>query len=395
MKLLLNQIKANSWNCNYMGEVEQEALKQRLIAQGPEVMDPLFVRLMPDGTYEIVDGEHRWKIAKELGWTEIEVLVLEPMNDLTAKARCVSSSLLRGHVNWFKLAEVVKQDQENGINLTETYKDILSDKALKELFSLDNLVPKARLDLEEAVKKFQTITLYDLHIIAQFPAYLQEELAQEYKTHNIASHSLTQTLSKYIKQTQPPNPTTNNPYPPQENEKQNSSLPVKFDRPISPNDALRILNAKKQQQKNQTATSETNQTKTSNNLNLEPFDNSSDSSSFSDTEIVDESAIQKSLVLSGGYYCACGRLHRAHFKDRIYLKNIDIVTQKENQIFEHVDFSPHIFLVHCNYCNTDQQVRVDNHSAEKEEKIPIVCRNCQPARGGLLDVTTGDAVWFG
>jgi len=393
MKLLLDQIRANPWNCNYMSEIEQLALKQRLISQDPKTMEPLIVRRMPDGTYELVDGEHRWRIAKEIGWTEIEVFVLEA-DDLTAKTRCVSYSLLRGHVNWFKLAEVVKQDQENGVNLSEAYKDILSDKALKELFSLDNLVPKARLDLEEAVKKFPTITLYDLHIIAQFPAYLQEELAQEYKTHNIASHSLTQTLSKYIKQTQPPSPTTNKPYPPQEDEKQNSTPLPKFDRPISPNDALRILNNAKKQQQTTDATQETTQTKTPNKFDLEPYDNSEENTPLSDTERIDELTIQKSLLMSGGYPCPCGRLHRAQFKDRIYLKNIDIAIQKENTIFEHVDFSPHIFLVHCNYCNTDQQVRVDNNRVDAE-KMPILCRNCQPVRGGLLDVTTGDAVWFG
>jgi len=140
-----------------MGENEQHALKQRLIVQDPTTMDPLIVRLMPDGNYELVDGEHRWRIAKEIGWTELEVFVLEA-DDLTAKTRCVSSSLLRGHVNWFKLAEVVKQDQENGVNLSEAYKDILSDKSLKELFSLDDIVPKARLDLEEAgTKRFARI----------------------------------------------------------------------------------------------------------------------------------------------------------------------------------------------------------------------------------------------
>jgi len=89
MKLLLDQIRANSWNCNYMGENEQHALKQRLIVQDPTTMDPLIVRLMPDGNYELVDGEHRWRIAKEIGWTELEVFVLEA-DDLTAKTRCVA-----------------------------------------------------------------------------------------------------------------------------------------------------------------------------------------------------------------------------------------------------------------------------------------------------------------
>jgi hypothetical protein len=241
-----------------MGEPEREALKQRLIAQDPETMEPLIVRLLSDGCYELVDGEHRWRIAQELGWHEIEVFVLEA-DDLTAKARCVSSSLLRGHVNWFKLAKVVKQDLEAGVNLAEAYKDILTDKALKELFSLDNLVPKARLNLEEAVKKFSTITLYDLHMIAQFPVYLQEELAEEYKTHPITSHSLAYSLNKYTNQNQPTYTTTINPYLPREPSNQNSSIPEKFGGQVSPNEALRRWNTLKQQQKLDT-TPETAQT---------------------------------------------------------------------------------------------------------------------------------------
>jgi ParB family chromosome partitioning protein len=105
---MLSQVQANSWNCNYMGEKEREALKQRLNTHGPKAMEPLIVRQISDGNYEIVDGEHRWKIAQELGWDTIEVFVLDIPDDLTAKTYCVSSSLLRGHTNWFKLATVVK-----------------------------------------------------------------------------------------------------------------------------------------------------------------------------------------------------------------------------------------------------------------------------------------------
>ena len=393
MKLLLDQIRANPWNCNYMGEPEREALKQRLIAQDPKTMEPLIVRLMPDGCYELVDGEHRWRIAQELGWHELDVFVLEA-DDLTAKARCVSSSLLRGHVNWFKLAEVVKKDLENGVNLAEAYKDILSDKALKELFSLDTLAPKARLDLEEAVKKFATITLYDLHIIAQFPTHLQEELSEEYKNHSIASHSLAHTLNKYTKQNQPPSfTTTANPYLLGEVKNQNSVLPEKFDRPMGPNDALRILNALKQQQKTDT-TQETTQTKTPDKFALDSYVCSSeeDASTNGIAESVIAGIVQKALMLTANYCCECGRLFRAHFNDRVHVKNFDVVVQKENQIFEHVDVKPYIFLVHCDNCNSDTEVRVDNI---EETRMPILCRHCTPARGGILDVSTGDAVWFG
>jgi len=390
-----------------MGEIEKEALKQRLIVQDPNGVDPLTVRLMSDGVYELVDGEHRWRIAQELGWANIDVFVLDLANDLEAKARCISASKLRGHTDWFKLAGVLKQDFETGVNLTEAYKDILSEKEVEELFSLDTLVPKARLYLEEAVKKFPSITLYDLHVLAQFPPHLQEELSEEYKTHPISSHALVQTLNKYIKQTQPTTPltptttittTTAKSYLSSEEVKNQKALLEKFDRPISPNDALRILNILKQQQQNQntTATPEATQTKISNNFDLEPYDSLSENASLADAKSVDESAIldivQKALLSSGDYYCECGRLHRAHFKDRIYLKNLDIVMQKENMIFEHVDFRPRAFLVHCDCCNSDVEVRVDD---AVDEKVSIVCRYCVPAREGVLDVTSGDAVWFG
>ncbi|MCL1977442.1 MAG: ParB/RepB/Spo0J family partition protein [Nitrososphaerota archaeon] len=391
MKLAVDQIRANPWNCNYMGKPEQEALKQRLITQSSELMEPLIVRLMPDGTYEIVDGEHRWRIAQELGWITIEVHVLEA-DDLTAKTRCVSSSILRGHVNWFKLSEVVKQDQKAGVDLAEAYKDILSDKTIKELFSLTDLVPKARLDLEEAVKKFASITLSDLHIISQFPAHLQEELAEEYKTHPITSHSLAHTLDKYTKQNQPPTTTLSNPLPylPEEDPSQASSLAEKFDKLFVPNDTLRRLNALKKQQRIDTCPE---QTKIPNRSELGSCDNSSPEALCSDVP-EDNSETFHALLLSVGFCCKCDRPYHAHFKDRVHAKNVDIVVQKENLIFEHVDVKSRVFLVHCDRCNSTQEVMVDNLD-EASSAVGILCRHCQPAREGALDVTTGDAVWFG
>jgi len=397
MKLSLGQVQANSWNCNYMGEIEREALKQRLNTQGPKAMEPLIVRQIPNGNYEIVDGEHRWKIAQELGWDTIEVFVLDIPDDLTAKTYCVSSSLLRGHTNWFKLATVVKQDLENGVNLLEAYKDVLSDKAIKELFSLDALVAKARLDLEEAVKKFQTITLYDLHIIAQFPAHLQEELAEEYKNHPIASHALAYTLNKYIKQTQPQTSTSTSNVPPYLTRKtidQNGDLPSKFDTLLDPNDTLRILNARKKQQKLE---SNPKTTTTTPNEADNDFEGNflAGSSCFDGVELLEGSEKFQAIPLELGFYCDCKRLYRLRLKDQ--LKNVALVVQNDHLIFEHIDLSPRIFLIHCNRCNNDQEVRIDPpvDGSEVVDVVAIACRHCTPVREGALDVTTGEAAWFG
>jgi len=39
---------------------------------------------MADGYYELIDGEHRWTNAKDLGWEEISVIILEA-DDLQSK----------------------------------------------------------------------------------------------------------------------------------------------------------------------------------------------------------------------------------------------------------------------------------------------------------------------
>ncbi|MDR0492976.1 MAG: ParB N-terminal domain-containing protein, partial [Nitrososphaerota archaeon] len=79
--LKLTQIQANQWNCNYLGPKETHALKQHMQKDGPEKTQPIIVRKTQQNTnnndneynqqeqqYEIVDGEHRWAIAKEHGW---------------------------------------------------------------------------------------------------------------------------------------------------------------------------------------------------------------------------------------------------------------------------------------------------------------------------------------
>jgi hypothetical protein len=267
-------------------------------------------------------------------------------------------------------------------------RSLLSDQVLQELFSLDNLIPKARLNLEEAVKNFSTISLYDLHIISQFPAYLQEELAEEYKNHPTTSHSLAYSINKYTKQNQPTYTPTTSAFTPLSGEPQNPnlSLPEKFVT-ASPNEALCRWNTWKQQQKLET-NPETTQTTMPDKFDLDSWDNSPDASS----KTLDISKEFSALLLTAGFCCACGCLCRIHFKDKVQAKNLDVVVQNENEIFEHVDVKPRIFLVRCDNCNTAVEVRIDNPEASK---VSFCCRKCSPVREGALDVSTGDAVWFG
>jgi len=150
LQLRLTQIRANPWNCNVSGDQEKQKLKQRMSEDGPEKTPPVVVRKIKD-SYELVDGEQRWTIAKELNWETINAIEREA-DDIQTRTLCVSYNRWRGHLNWFKLYDIVKKDQDTGINLKEAYQNALSNKEIEWLLSLENLIFEARLTLEEALK---------------------------------------------------------------------------------------------------------------------------------------------------------------------------------------------------------------------------------------------------
>ena len=65
-------IHPNKHNCNVMPKEQFKAMKSDMEAMaGPDGMEPILVRTTSTG-FEIVNGEHRWRAAKELGWVVIK-----------------------------------------------------------------------------------------------------------------------------------------------------------------------------------------------------------------------------------------------------------------------------------------------------------------------------------
>ena len=77
----LDQIRLNDYNPNSMDAETFNALFKDMEEGGPEAVDPILLRPL-EGTgadaepaYEVVDGEHRTRVAQLLGWTEIRARV--------------------------------------------------------------------------------------------------------------------------------------------------------------------------------------------------------------------------------------------------------------------------------------------------------------------------------
>lgn len=72
------------------------------------IIQPLLVRSMPDGTYQIVAGERRWRAAKMAGLTEVPVFVKE-LSDIQAQQIALIENLQRENLNPIEEANGYKE----------------------------------------------------------------------------------------------------------------------------------------------------------------------------------------------------------------------------------------------------------------------------------------------
>lgn len=136
----IDRLQPNPWNPNKMDAFMFDKAVASIQQFG--FVDPVTVRQVDD-YYEIVDGEHRWKAAQSLGYNEIPVWDIGPVNDDVAKQLTIVLNETRGSADEAKLSDLLK--------------DLLSDHTTEELvFALpfsperfDELVGKPAFDWNE------------------------------------------------------------------------------------------------------------------------------------------------------------------------------------------------------------------------------------------------------
>jgi hypothetical protein len=113
----VNALVPNEWNPNKMSEREYEAEIQSIKAFG--FVDPITVRPHPsiDGKFEIVDGEHRCRAAREAGLENVPVTVLD-IDEPTAKRLTIILNETRGMADRVDLG-VLLADLEQTIGFDE------------------------------------------------------------------------------------------------------------------------------------------------------------------------------------------------------------------------------------------------------------------------------------
>ncbi len=109
VSLPLKSLSKNPWNPNRMGPDNRRKLFHEIKEKG--FLAPLLVRPVPEG-HQIVDGEHRFRIALELGLSSVPCVVSE-MDDREARLKTLQLNGLRGDNGPDKLAQLLKELAED------------------------------------------------------------------------------------------------------------------------------------------------------------------------------------------------------------------------------------------------------------------------------------------
>ena len=197
----ISLITPNNYNPNVVQTEILAKLKAEIAAKG--MCEPILVRIRGDSGYEIIDGEHRWQVCKELGWQEIPCII-QDYDDKEAKIKTLQLNYMRGSAVPIKLAylihdlnkevkledlakrlpyeEVQLQDSLELLKLPEDLDKTIEAQALKEeeemptvisfvvykrqLELIDKAINMAIQDLPEGMKNRKAIALEK--ICAQF-----------------------------------------------------------------------------------------------------------------------------------------------------------------------------------------------------------------------------------
>lgn len=99
-----SELVPNTWNPNMQSDFMFE--REKLSIKKFGFVDPITVRMV-EGDMEIVDGEHRWKAALDLGLTEVTVLNLGEVSLERAMALTDILNNLRGNQDATKQAAML------------------------------------------------------------------------------------------------------------------------------------------------------------------------------------------------------------------------------------------------------------------------------------------------
>lgn len=143
-QLAVGRYQPRQWiDENYLTELEQ-SIRQF------GVIEPLVVRPLADGRYEILAGHMRWRAAQQAGLRQVPVVVRE-VDDRTAAAIALVENLLRRDLNPIEEGRALRRLREEFALTQEQLAELLgiSQTAISRTLGLLHLDPTVQAHIEE------------------------------------------------------------------------------------------------------------------------------------------------------------------------------------------------------------------------------------------------------
>ena len=154
------------------------------------VIQPLLVRPMPDGSYQLVAGERRWRASRMAGLTEVPVVIKE-LSDDEAMALALIENLQREDLNAIEEAQGIKALMDT-LSLTQ---DEAAERVGKSRPAVANAL--RLLKLPDSVIALVSDCLYTHLRAHETKANLVcRLLLEKKKTHNSHNQHRTKTITK-------------------------------------------------------------------------------------------------------------------------------------------------------------------------------------------------------
>jgi ParB-like nuclease family protein len=132
--IFIDFIQPNPFNPNKMDDYTFQKMKDTIASEG--LFGSVYVRPLPGGTYQLLDGQHRVQACKELGFTEIPCEVCEDtMTDKEVKFWTIYFNNTKGKDDIQKRAKLFEEMEQGQAQLLPFSEDQIENE--KRLFKFD------------------------------------------------------------------------------------------------------------------------------------------------------------------------------------------------------------------------------------------------------------------
>lgn len=170
-------LQPNPWNTNIVSPENENKIETSIRRFG--FFRPVVVRTLEDGSLEIIGGEHRWSVAKRMGYKTVPVVNLGEIDEKKAKEISLVDNGRYGEDDALMLGEILKElgsanELMSFLPYSDTELDSLFDASNISLDDLD--VPEndePLPDLSQAAKQVQTHQIMRFKVPIEDADYVQ------------------------------------------------------------------------------------------------------------------------------------------------------------------------------------------------------------------------------